>query len=460
MEFVVHDFEHWRQQARAALRRGERVFFRDAHGAQPSVLLPVETAPAPPSPAARVPRDFMALAEHVACHRDPRRWNLLYDVLWRLTHGEPKLLEDHGDKTIRELREMEKAVRRDLHKMRAFVRFRKLPDDTYVAWYKPSHRIVRRNASFFVRRFGAMSWAILTPDDCAYWDTRELRFGPGLPREAAPAEDQVEDLWLTYYSSIFNPARANLTAMRAEMPAKHWDTLPEARLIGNLLRDAPSQVAAMNREQPDSAKAYIPANATLHQLAHAIHRCAGCELYLHATQAVFGEGPARARILVVGEQPGDQEDLAGRPFVGPAGQLLDRALAAAGVPRDELYVTNAVKHFRFEEQSGRRLHKKPKGSQLSACRPWLEAEIDLVKPEIILCLGATAAQTVVGREVSIHKERGRWLPTNWPSRLLITIHPSALLRMQALSREPEYQRFVADLRLLREDQPPAVTFTN
>ncbi len=404
--------------------------------------------------ATRVPREFVEVAGVVACHRSVDRWDRLYEVLWRLSHGEPKLLEDHSDRTMREVREMEKAVRRDLHKMRAFVRFRKLEDEsggeTYVAWYKPAQRIVRRNADFFVRRFGSMRWAILTPDDCAYWDTKELRFGPGLPREAAPEEDQVEDLWLAYYGSIFNPARANLTAMRAEMPVKHWDTLPETKLISNLLREAPSRVAAMNREQPASAKDFVPESASLPQLAEAVKGCEGCELFRDATQAVFGEGPARARILVVGEQPGDQEDLAGRPFVGPAGLLLDRALEEAGIDRVDLYVTNAVKHFRFDRQEKLRLHKKPKGSQISACRPWLEAEIRAVRPEAILCLGATAAQSVVGREVSISKERGQWMETHFAKRLLVTIHPSALLRMKDDMRGREYERFVADLRMLRE----------
>lgn len=437
------NFDEWREQARALLAIGQPPEAVDLSGQD---LLPFPPVAGVPT-TAKVPREFLALAKKVGCFRDPQCWNLLYRVLWRLTHGEVHLLEDHADGDMRQVRLMEKAISRDLHKMRAFVRFRQIPGPAYVAWHKPEHLIVETNAPFFVRRFGAMQWAILTPDTCAYWDTAELRFGPGLTRDDAPPEDQLESLWLTYYSSIFNPARINLKAMTNEMAVRHWETLPESKLINELLRNAQARVESMILKQPSSAKPFVPEGAELPQLASAVQSCQGCELYLHATQAVFGEGVPTAKIVFVGEQPGDQEDLSGKPFVGPAGKVLNRALEEAGIDRETVYVTNAVKHFRFEERGKRRIHKKPSGGQISACRPWLEAELSRIRPETIVCLGASAAQSLVGRDVKIGAERGKVFESQWAARLIVTVHPSALLRLPDPSMfEEEFARFVEDLK--------------
>jgi len=201
------------------------------------------------------------------------------------------------------------------------------------------------------------------------------------------------------------------------------------------------------KKELTSARPFIPEKATLKQLAEASRHCEGCELYLCATQTVFGQGPKKAKIMLVGEQPGDKEDLAGAPFVGPAGKILDQALEDAGIARDIVYLTNAVKHFRFEERGKRRIHKKPSGTNISACRPWLDAEIDHVKPETIVCLGATATQSLAGRDIRVLKDRGKWIPTTLAKRLIVTIHPSALLRLpETASYEDEYATFVADLR--------------
>jgi len=197
-----------------------------------------------------------------------------------------------------------------------------------------------------------------------------------------------------------------------------------------------------------SAEPFVPARHELPVLAKAVQECRGCDLYLHATQAVFGEGPPKARILMVGEQPGDQEDLGGRPFIGPAGQLLDRALTDAGIDRSMVYVTNAVKHFKFEERGKRRIHKKPGSGEVAACRPWLQAEIEQVRPSFIVALGATAALSVSGRPVAVQKERGKLLPMEGSRQLLITVHPSFLLRVPDIDRVGEFQRLVSDLRLL------------
>lgn len=186
---------------------------------------------------------------------------------------------------------------------------------------------------------------------------------------------------------------------------------------------------------------------TLPQLREAVQSCRACDLYKHATQAVFGEGPQTSSIVFIGEQPGDEEDRQGKPFVGPAGRLFDRALHDAGIERAAVYVTNAVKHFKFEERGKRRIHKKPNGTELKACRPWLEAEVALIRPSILVCLGGTAAQSVFGPEWRVTKERGRFVEHPWASHATSTIHPSAILRAPtAEQRHIEYARFVEDLK--------------
>jgi DNA polymerase len=207
----------------------------------------------------------------------------------------------------------------------------------------------------------------------------------------------------------------------------------------------------MERKQKTSAAPWVPQSANLENLGNAAKSCEGCDLYRNATQTVFGEGAAKARVVLVGEQPGDEEDQKGRPFVGPAGRLLNRALEEAGVDRSTLYVTNAVKHFKFEPRGKRRIHKKPSGPEISACRPWLEAEMAAVHPDVIVCLGATAARSVLGREVRVTMERGQFLPHHWASAATVTVHPSALLRIPEPDRkEAEWELFVRDLRKVQE----------
>ncbi len=196
-----------------------------------------------------------------------------------------------------------------------------------------------------------------------------------------------------------------------------------------------------------NAAEFIPEHATPRALREAVQRCRGCDLYAHATQAVFGEGPNSAEILFIGEQPGDEEDRQGHPFVGPSGKLLDRALADAGIDRSVTYVTNAVKHFKFEERGKRRLHKKPNTLEIRACRPWLEAEINLIQPRIIVCLGATAAQAIFGSSYRLTKERGQFVENSWAPNVTSTVHPSSILRApDDEQRHLEYEKFVADLK--------------
>lgn len=207
----------------------------------------------------------------------------------------------------------------------------------------------------------------------------------------------------------------------------------------------------MNAHRPPGSTPFVPAHATLPQLSAAVRGCKGCDLYRHATQAVLGEGPPAARIVMVGEQPGDREDLAGKPFVGPAGALLDRALADAGIRRAEVYLTNAVKHFKFEERGKRRIHKKPSVAEIDACLPWLSAELSCIQPRIVVCLGATAARALMGKPYSVTRNRGRLLTHPQFGNVTVTVHPSAILRVpDPGQRHAEYRRFVADLKSVRQ----------
>ena len=200
-----------------------------------------------------------------------------------------------------------------------------------------------------------------------------------------------------------------------------------------------------------TASSLIPAQPTFPKLREAAANCRACELWKRGTQTVFGEGGSKARVMLVGEQPGDQEDIQGRPFVGPAGKILDKALEEAGINRDEVYVTNAVKHFKWEPRGKRRIHKKPNSMEITACKPWIEAEIDVLKPDVIVCLGATAAQALLGREFRVSVQRGTWVSSPLAPFVLATVHPSSLLRApDEETRRVETKRFVEDLRLVNQ----------
>ncbi|MFN7997259.1 MAG: UdgX family uracil-DNA binding protein [Bryobacteraceae bacterium] len=199
------------------------------------------------------------------------------------------------------------------------------------------------------------------------------------------------------------------------------------------------------------AAAFVPSGATLPELREAVQGCRGCDLYLNATQGVLGEGRSGARVVLIGEQPGDKEDLSGRPFVGPAGHLLDQALEEAGIARSDVYLTNAVKHFKFEERGKRRIHKKPTGVEVTACRPWLDAELERVKPEVTVCLGATAARAILGKEHRVLRDRGRFFDHPRAGIVTSTVHPSAILRApDPVQRKADYRAFVADLVAVRK----------
>jgi len=459
------DFAGWRQAARA-LRDGsvppDEVIW--TVGGEGDLFADEAVTPGPTPPAFSVARSFVDLAQEVVLHRSGERFALLYRLLWRMVR-EPDLPHLISDPDMAKARAMAKAVSLASHKMTAFVRFRLVEDATdesYVAWFEPPHRVTERTAPFFVRRFANMNWSILTPDICAHWDRAQLRFTAGADPADAPSEDTLEDYWRTYYASIFNPARLKVSAMQKEMPKRYWRNLPEARLIPELIGSAESRTTAMVRQVASEPSRRVVRQAqrlsrdasfeegapsTLQEVAAGVDFCRRCELWRDATQGVAGEGAPTARLMFVGEQPGDQEDLAGRPFVGPAGQMFDRALDEAGLPRAETYVTNAVKHFRHELRGKRRIHQTPTAAHVSACRWWLDAERRIIRPRVIVALGATAAQGVFGKAVPIAKNRGQAFQLADQAQGVVTYHPSYLLRVpDAEAKANAYAAFVEDLK--------------
>jgi probable DNA metabolism protein len=461
---VQPTFAHWRDLARAALAQGiepDGIDFEDAavpsppdlFGGSPDstadLLAKAENALTKP----HVPKAFLQKAMIAGCHRDPQRWNLLYRLLWRLQRNRD-LLKVEVDSDVNELVRMDQQVRRDEHKMHAFVRFRRVEeadgDEHFIAWYQPQHRILELAAPFFAERFAIMRWSILTPDGSVAWDPAEkqLRYGPAVTREHAPSGDELEELWKSYYSSIFNPARLNPTAMRDHMPTRYWANLPEVDLLPKLMQTAESRVQGMVATQNNkpSAAPFVPVIHTLGVINDALPSCKGCDLYCHATQVVAGRGSVHASLVLVGEQPGDQEDKQGLPFVGPAGAVLRKALAETGIHDADVYMTNAVKHFKFVQRGKVRLHQNPRMSEIMACKPWLLAELDALKPKLVLCLGASASKSLLGGTFALMRDRGKMLSTPYAENVMATIHPSAVLRARdEASREVLYKHLRDDL---------------
>ena len=463
----LNDFAEWRAVARQLLLEG--VPPEDVVWLEPGKVGDLFGGVAEPMVTERkvgtVPQRFIDWAEAGICHSDPERFGLLYRLLWRLQRDK-ELMTVRPDVDVGKLDRRVSAVRRDAHKMKAFVRFKAITDDTglerFVAWFEPEHYVLERVAPFFVRRFTGMIWGIVTPYRSAYWDGETLEFGEGGQKSDVPADDAMEPVWKSYFASIFNPARLKVAMMKSEMPVKYWRNLPEAELIPSLIRGAkaaedemierqasipPSRHLKQAARQSETATEPAESFATLHELKDGLDACRRCPLYEMATQAVMGEGPGTAELMFVGEQPGDQEDLAGRPFIGPAGKVFDAAMAEAGLDRERAYVTNAVKHFKFVPRGKRRLHQRPNAGEIKACRFWLGLERGLVKPRLIVAMGATAVTSLLGSGETLSSVRGKVTELEDGTRMFATVHPSYLLRIpdkQGAAQERE--RFVADLR--------------
>lgn len=457
-------FEAWRDAARCAISHRiapERIDWTGGGM--------FDTAPLPKDPGpheARVSKRFLSLAGSVVWHGSSQRFGLLYQALWRLDQRDGDPLSP-ADALGRRLQLMAKAVGRDIHKMHAFVRFRELPSDgprrSFAAWFEPEHNTLEPGSAFFARRFADMDWLIATPRLTARFQAGRLSFRPGGARPDLP-EDASEALWATYFANIFNPARIKLDAMRAEMPKKYWKNLPETRLIPAMLADAEARVQRMREagaSQPrpgagpvstryrEAMPQPIEAPEALDQARQAALQCRRCALCEAATQTVWGEGRADAAAMVVGEQPGDHEDLTGRPFAGPAGQLLRGMMAEAGLDGAQVWLTNAVKHFKFTPRGKRRLHQNPTQGEIRHCRWWLGLELAFLRPRVTLALGASAAFALTDDDGPLHRRRGTVETGLHGGPVLISWHPAHILRLpDAGSQRESRQQLALDLARL------------
>ncbi|WP_423194453.1 UdgX family uracil-DNA binding protein [Cupriavidus sp. H18C2] len=484
---VEGGYAGWRKLALHALAQGwrpEAVVWEGggetAAGEAGQLSLAMDAAPASSTvdagastPTLRISKALADLLRDAAAHRSPQRWAFLYRVLWRWAQGD-RSVASAADEDGARLYAMAKAVRRAQHDMIAYVRFQeRRPDMTvgtgddlpqYLAWYEPDHDVLPYAAEHFARRMGGATWWIGTPDGAATWDGRTIRYAaaPADPAAFRAGADQIEPLWMAYYRNIFNPARLNEAALHQHMPVRFWKGLPEAALIPGMIADARNgarrvgQAANIGGMRGKRVAVDAEQAQPVRAAPTSLDQCRNCDLWRHATQAVPGRGPDTARIMVVGEQPGDQEDLSGEPFVGPAGHVLDEALRRADVRRDSVYLTNAVKHFKWFARGKRRMHKTPGQLEVDACAHWLDQERERVRPKVIVTLGATALGAVVHEKIRLRdamaaplRQGDTWIVATW--------HPSYALRVDGpgarANVEAEIEAALALARKLADEAP-------
>jgi uracil-DNA glycosylase family protein len=420
------DWQGWRTATRALVLTDvppEDVHWSvRAHADDPAHELPEGTG------GFNVPRALVALAALAFQARDPDRFALLYRLVWRANTGE-KLLEQKDDPELRHAQGLAYAVRAEAHRMRTLIRFMPVEDGRYLGWYAPAHYVLEANALLMARRFPDLACSILTPDGSAHWKDSAPHFGAGLAHVAD--DEALAKWWHAHHAKLLREAQ-------------HDTSIPEAEQLDEAPRPP---------DRPPLGPVVLPLHPDK-QLLEAMHEandCRRCHLYEPATQMVFGEGPADAPALFVGEQPGDQEDVIGRPFVGPAGQIMDRAMEEAGLDRRTIYITNAVKHFKFTPRGKRRIHQTPEAPEIQACRFWLDVERVQLRPKLLVLMGGTAARSVMGRQVTITRERGRPIKLEDGQMAFVTVHPSFLLRVpDEDAKAREYRAFVKDLEAVRK----------
>ena len=379
-----------------------------------------------------VPRSLISLASLTIQARDPTRFDLLYRLVSRANRGE-RWLERTDDAEVRRAQSLARTVRAETHRMRTMLRYLPVHEEDrtrYLGWYEPAHHVLEANAQLIARQFPNLTLSIITPDGSAHWDTAELCYTDGVERKTVPDDDALRTWWHTHRKGLLRHPRVGTTipaAGQLDEAARSPDRMPLGPVV------LPSH-----------------SDGSLHEAMLEASDCRRCQLYERATQTVFGEGPAHASVIFVGEQPGDQEDVIGRPFVGPAGQIMDRALEEAGIDRRTIYITNAVKHFKFEPRGKRRIHKTPEMPEVRACRFWLDVELVRLRPKLVVAMGGTAARELLGRAVTITRERGRPIELPDGQTAFITVHPSFLLRVPDDAKAREYHAFVTDLQKVRE----------
>jgi DNA polymerase len=418
------DWEGWRQAARSLVLAG----------VEPEALtwsVGGETAPLPDATGSfHVPRALVSLASLAIQARDEERFGLLYSLVWRVNAGE-KLLEDDTDPDLASVRRMALSVRADAHRMRTNMRFLAVPEDggtRFLGWFDPAHFVLPANARLMVKRFPDLTLSIVTPDGAAHWDGSSLLFGSGLRH--AEDDEALQAWWERHRDMLLEQATDDVSVPEAES-LDEAPRPPDRPALGPVVLHTPPDPALLRSAKDASS-------------------CRRCPLYEPATQTVFGEGPADAPVMFVGEQPGDQEDTIGRPFVGPAGQIMDRAMEEAGIDRRTVYVTNAVKHFKFTPRGKRRIHQTPEVPEIQACGFWLDVERAHVRPRLVVAMGGSAARAVLRRTVTIGRERGRPIRMPDGQTVFVTVHPSFLLRVpDAAAKAREYAAFVQDLKAIR-----------
>ncbi len=409
-------FASWRTKARALLVAGvppAGTFWCDGEGESsdlfPELLLD-ESAKSESIAPLQIPRSFLELAEAVACHRDSSRWGILYRIVWRLTRGgERDLVERATDSDMDRANAFAREVHRDCQKMRAFVKFRKVGEnhetrrEQFLAWFEPVHDIVKYNAPFFKKRYPGMDWTIETPGESVHWDGVKLAFSEGVEKR-----DRSGDL------NLRGQGRVDDVALVSEAVAE---------------------------------------SGSLKDVAEAAASCREFSLWEEASRTVFGCGNESAAMMLIGDQPDDASDSSGTPFVGPSGELLDDLLDEAGLKRDELYLTNAVKHFKWKAGGKRRLREELDAHEMVACRPSLLREIAKVNPQVVVTVGRSAAHAVIGSNFKITTERGLVEGGNqidFQGPIVATIHPSFLLQLEDGSeRERHTRKMIEELRLAR-----------
>jgi probable DNA metabolism protein len=438
------DWSGWRQSARllvlAGIEPGQVAWSIGGTGDD----LPAATG------SFELPRALVTLASVAIQAREPDRFGLLYSLVWRAHAGE-KLMDDATDPDLSLARRMALAVRADAHRMRTNMRFLPVADESgpseagshrgtahagmaeqsgqrSLGWFEPAHFVLPANAQLFARRFADQVFSIVTPDGSAHWDGTRLRFGAGLRH--VHDDETLQAWWEAHQAGLLHDAMEGTSVPEAE----ELDEVPRAP-------DRPALGPVVIHSNPDPA---------LVRAARDAGACRRCPLFEPATQTVFGEGPVGSAVMFLGEQPGDQEDIIGRPFVGPAGQMMDRAMEAAGIDRRAVYVTNAVKHFKFVQRGRRRIHQTPETPEIQVCSFWLDVERVHVRPRLLVLMGGTAARTVLRRAVTIGRERGRPIRLEDGQMVFVTVHPSYLLRVpDEAARAREYAAFVRDLTAIR-----------
>jgi probable DNA metabolism protein len=416
------DWDGWRQAAR-------RLVLAGIEPAELSWSVCGKSDPLPDASGTfNVSRALVSLASVAFQAREPERFGLLYSLVWRSQAGE-KLLDDGDDPDLLLARRMALAVRADAHRMRTNMRFMPVDDGArFLGWFAPAHLVLEANAQLIARRFPDLAFSIVSPDGAAHWDGSALLFGSGLRH--AGDDEALQAWWDQHGAALLEQAQAGTS-------------VPEAEALDEIPRppDLPALGPVVLRAVPDPALVRAGKDAA---------GCQRCPLFGSATQVVFGEGPAEGAVMFVGEQPGDQEDVIGRPFVGPAGQMMDRAMEEAGIDRRTVYVTNSVKHFKFVQRGKRRIHQTPEVPEIQACGGWLDIERDRVRPRLLVLMGGSAARAVMGRAVTISRERGRPIQLPDGQTAFVTVHPSYLLRLpDAASKAREYAAFVQDLQAVR-----------